>query len=386
MNFRTLTSGALTTLLVILCSCSHSLPKEIQSSTMSGVTKSEFGETQDKQPVELYTLTNAHGLKASIMTYGALLTKLEVPDRNGKLGDVVLGFDNLAGYLAGHPYFGATIGRVANRIAKGKFTLDGKTYSLAINNGPNHLHGGLVGFDKRVWKAEPIKSDEGPSVKFSYRSPNGEEGYPGNLDVIVIYTLTHNDELKIQYSATTDQATPVNLTNHSYFNLAGSDGILDHELTLKANRFTPVDQNLIPTGKLKSVKNSPMDFTKPHTIGERIAQLKKNPSKDNPGGYDHNYVLNSGGGKLALAAEVYEPKSGRKMDMFTTEPGVQFYSGNFLDGTLKGKGGTVYQQHAGFCLEADHFPDSVNQPKFPSIILRPGQTYTQTTIYKFSAK
>ncbi|HLE01758.1 MAG TPA: aldose epimerase family protein [Bdellovibrionota bacterium] len=380
MNIRTLVSCAF----VAFCACSHA--PVMQSSSVPGVAQSDFGKTADGTSVELYTLTNAQGLKASIMTYGALVTKLEVPDRNGKLGDIVLGFDNLDGYLAGHPYFGATIGRVANRIAKGKFTLDGKQYSLATNNGPNHLHGGTAGFDKRVWKAEPIVSNEGPAVKFTYRSPDGEEGYPGNLDVSVVYTLTNQNELKIQYAATTDQATPVNLTNHSYFNLAGGGDILGHDLTIHAKRFTPVDETLIPTGKLQSVKKSPMDFTKSHQIGERIAQLKGNPEKGNPGGYDHNYVLNNGTGKLAPAARVREPNSGRVMEISTTEPGIQFYSGNFLDGTLKGKGGVVYQKHAGFCLETDHFPDSVNQPKFPSVILRPGKTYTQTTIHKFSVE
>jgi aldose 1-epimerase len=344
-----------------------------------------FGKTPDGKDVELYTLTKEDDrIVAKVMNYGAILTELYTPDRNGKLDDVVLGFDNLKAYLMGHPFFGATAGRVANRIAKGRFTLDAKEYKLATNNGPNHLHGGLKGFDKQVWKAA-VASEPGapPAVRFTYRSPDGEEGYPGNLDVAVTYTLTNNNELKIDYTATTDKPTPVNLSNHSYFNLEGitKDDMLGHELMLAADKYTPVDDTLIPTGEIKAVQGTPLDFTKPTAIGARIAQLK-----GNPGGYDHNFVLRGGDKKPALAARVYEPKTGRVMEMYTTEPGVQFYTGNFLDGSLKGKGGVVYQKHHGFCLEAQHFPDSVNHPNFPSVILRPGQTYTQTTVYKFSAK
>jgi aldose 1-epimerase len=349
------------------------------------IEKTGFGKTKDGTAVDQYVLTNAKGMKAKVITYGAILTELHVPDPQGKFEDVVLGFDNLDSYLAGHPHFGATTGRVANRIAKGKFTLDGKDYTLAINNGPNALHGGLKGFDKVVWKAEPKESAEGVAVKFSYTSRDGEEGYPGNLATTVTYTLTDQNELRIDYLATTDKATPVNLTNHSYFNLAGpkSGDILGHELMVAADKYTPADETLIPTGEIKSVEGTPLDFRSPAMIGSRIAPLK---AKGQPGGYDHNYVLNSGGKSLALAARAYEPKTGRVMEMLTTEPGVQLYTGNFLDGKLKGKGGVVYQKHAGFCLEAQHFPDSVNQPGFPSVILRPGNTYTQTTVYKFSTK
>jgi aldose 1-epimerase len=355
-----------------------------KSKEHSGVRKMAFGKTKEGTPVDLYVLTNGKGMTAKVITYGAILTELDVPDRNGKSADVVLGFDDLDGYLAGHPYFGATVGRVANRVAKGKFTLAGKEYKLAVNNGPNALHGGLKGFDKVVWKAEPLKKRSGAAVKFTYHSKDGEEGYPGNLTATVTYTLTERNELRIDYKATTDRATPVNLTNHSYFNLAGvrkKGNILGHELLLAADRYTPVDDTLIPTGKIEPVSGTPLDFTKPTAIGARIKQLK-----GNPGGYDHNFVLNSGGKRLALAARVNEPKSGRVMEMFTTEPGVQFYTGNFLDGTIKGKGDVVYQKHQGFCLEAQHFPDSVNHANFPSVILQPDQTYTQTTVYKFSAK
>jgi aldose 1-epimerase len=349
----------------------------------AGVSHVPFGKTPDGTQVELYTLTNENGMVARIMTYGAIVTELLAPDRNGKLDDVVLGFDNLKDYLKGHPFFGAIAGRVANRIARGRFTLDGKEYKVATNNGPNHLHGGIKGFDKVVWKAVDVHEAAGPAVRFTYRSPDGEEGYPGNLDAAITYTLTNKNELKIDYTATTDKATPVNLTNHSYFNLEGTTAntMLGQEMMIAADKYTPVDDTLIPTGEIKPVKGTPLDFTTPTPIGARIAQMK-----GNPGGYDHNFVLRGAGKSLALAARVYEPKTGRVMEMYTTEPGVQFYTGNFLDGTLKGKGGVVYQKHHGFCLEAQHFPDAVNHANFPSIILRPGQTYTQTTVYKFSAK
>jgi aldose 1-epimerase len=303
------------------------------------IQKEAFGKTPDGRAVDLYTLTNAGGMKARIMTYGGIVVSLEVPDRDGNLSDIVLGYDDLAGYIRQNPYFGAIVGRYGNRIAKGKFTLDGVEYSLAMNNGENHLHGGLVGFDKVVWGAEPVKEENGVSLKLTYRSKDGEEGYPGNLSCTVVYTLTNQDELKVSYEARTDKATPVNLTHHGYFNLAGQGNgdILGHELMLNADGYTPVDEGLIPTGEIRSVKGSPMDFTTPTAIGARIAQVK--------GGYDHNYVLNGGGGSLALAARVFEPNSGRVMEI--------------------------------------HFPDSPNKPNFPSTILRPGETYKHETVYKF---
>jgi aldose 1-epimerase len=343
------------------------------------VKKSSFGKLPDGTAVSLYTLTNANGLVAKATNYGAILTELHVPDREGKLVDIVLGFDNLAQYLQGHPHFGGTIGRVANRIAKGQFTLDGQTYKLAINNGPNHLHGGLKGFDKVLWKATSQKG--AAAVKFTYTSPDGEEDYPGKLEVTVLMTLTDANELRLDYTAVTDKPTPVNLTNHSYFNLAGSGEVLSHELMLAADNYTPSNAELIPTGEVKPVKDTPMDFTSPQPLGSRFSQLKCEPV-----GYDHNFVLNSGGKALALAARVVEPKSGRVLETHTTEPGIQLYTANFLNGSLTGKNGIVYGQHTAFCLETQHFPDSVNQPKFPSVILRPGETYRQTTIYKFATK
>jgi aldose 1-epimerase len=337
-----------------------------------------FGRTPSGERVELYVLKNGD-LTAKIMTYGAIVTELRVPGRRGKSEDVTLGFDDLQGYLSDHPYLGATIGRVANRIAKGRFSLGGEQYTLAINNGPNSLHGGRKGFDKVVWKAEEVRRPDGPAVTMTYLSRDGEEGYPGNLAAHVTFTLME-DGLKIDYEATTDKATPVNLTNHSYFNLSGAIAgtILDHEVMIAADRYTPVDDTLIPTGEIAPVRGTPMDFTSPTAIGARIDQLK-----GDPGGYDHNYVLQGGEGRPALAARVRDPRSGRVMEVLTTEPGLQFYSGNFLDGTVKGKGGVVYRKHQGFCMEAQHFPDSVNQPNFPSVILQPGKTYTQTTIYRF---
>ncbi|MGD0539724.1 MAG: aldose epimerase family protein [Verrucomicrobiota bacterium] len=347
----------------------------------ASVHKSEFGKLPDGTVIRQFTLTNARGVTAKVITYGAILTELDVPDRNGRAGDVVLGFDNLDQYLKGHPFFGSTVGRVANRIAKGKFMLDGRAYSLATNNGPNHLHGGIRGFDKVVWKATVLKPKSGAAVKFTYTSRDGEEGYPGTLKATVVYTLTDENEIRLDYTATTDKATPVNLTNHSYWNLALGGDILDHQLLLNADRYTPVDDTLIPTGELAAVKGTVMDFTRLHPIRDRIGELTNVPS-----GYDHNYCINGGGGTLALAARLYEPKSGRVMEVLTTEPGVQFYTGNFLDGTLTGKRGITYQKHAALCLECDHYPDSINQPKFPSAVLRPGQTYRQTTDYKFSTK
>jgi aldose 1-epimerase len=346
------------------------------------VAKMVFGKTADGTTVDLYVLTNGK-MTAKVMTLGGIVTELDVPDRDGKPGDVVLGFDNLDSYLAGHPHFGAITGRFANRIAKGRFTLDGKEYKLAINNGPNSLHGGMKGFDKVVWKGEEVSSPDGPAVKLSYLSRDGEEGYPGNLSVSVTYTVTSDDALRIDYSATTDKATPVNLTNHTYFNLAGpaAGPIDDHELLLAADEYTVADETLIPTGEIKSVRGTPLDFTTPSVIGSRYEQLAGDPK-----GYDHNYVIRHDSRSPALAARVYEPKTGRVMEMFTTEPGVQFYTANFLDGKLKGKGGAAYSRHQAFCLEAQHFPDSVNHESFPTTILRPGAIYKQTTVYKFSTR
>jgi aldose 1-epimerase len=356
-------------------------PAGAEGAPRTGVMKAAFGKLSDGTAVDIYTLTNANGAMAKITTYGATLTELHVPDRNGRLGDVVLGFTNLDQYEKGHPYFGSTVGRVANRIAKGKFTLEGKEYTLATNNGPNHLHGGLKAFDKVVWKAEPVRSEEGPSVRFAYHSPAGEEGYPGDLDVVVTYTLTNDNALRVDYTAKTDQATPVNLTNHAYFNLAGQGDVLGHRVMLAADRFVAVDETLIPTGDLQGVRGTPMDFRTPHSIGIRIGQVGGDPK-----GYDHCYVLNSGGKSFALAARVTELTTGRVMEMYTTEPGVQFYTGNFLDGSLTGKNSIVYRQHAGFCLEAGKFPDAINHPSFPSVILRPGETYRQRTEYRFSTR
>jgi aldose 1-epimerase len=351
----------------------------------AGVLKTAFGLTKEGVAVEQYTLTNRRGAIAKVITYGATLTELVVPDRGGKPANVVLGYDRLEPYLAGVPYFGSTVGRVGNRIAKGRFTLDGKAYTLAVNNGPNHLHGGIKGFDKVVWKARALPG-AAASIEFTYRSPDGEEGYPGTLDAAVVYTLTDDNELRLEYTATTDKATPVNLTNHSYFNLAGdgSGDILGHVLTIAADEYTPVDEALIPTGELKAVKGTVFDFTAPTAIGARIAKVPIAP----PVGYDHNFVLRKAdaAGAPRLAARVVEPKTGRTMEVLTTEPGVQFYSGNFLDGTLKNRHGVPYGKHAAFCLETQHYPDSVNHPAFPSTILAPGQTYRTTTVYRFGTE
>lgn len=356
------------------------------TSGSESIVRSPFGETSDGKAVELYTLTNANGMQVAITTYGGIIVSLTAPDREDKYADVVLGFDNLDGYLAGHPYFGALIGRYGNRIAKGKFTLDGTEYTLATNNNENHLHGGIVGFDKKVWRARGSVNPMGVSLALNCVSEDGEEGYPGKLEVKVVYTLTNDDGLKIEYNATTDKATPVNLTNHSYFNLAGqgSGDILGHVLTINADRFTPVDKGLIPTGELKPVEGTPFDFRKGTAIGARIEA--KDEQLEFGGGYDHNFVLNKKGDDLTLAASVYEPKTGRVMEVYTTEPGVQFYCGNFLDGSNVGKGGKVYKFRNGFCLETQHFPDSPNQPDFPSTILKPGEEYSTTTVYKFFAK
>jgi aldose 1-epimerase len=400
-------------------------------SAQGSVQKKPFGKTADGTEVDLYTLTNKHGMVAKIMTYGGIVTELHVPDRHGKLADVCLGFDNLEAYLAGHPHFGAITGRVANRIAKGKFSLNGKDYSLFVNNGPNSLHGGKEGFDKKVWTY--MATVDGPDyvgIKLHYTSKDGEEGYPGTLSTFVTYSLTDANELKIDYAATTDAPTPVNLTNHAYFNLTGgSEDVLGHQLSLNCYRYTPADETGIPTGEIKEVIGTPLDFfTKDALIGDRIKQLYDTSAK----GYDHNYLILSNADMLKLGMEtlqkkakelgdthpdvvkgrqaleaqvaylkthpdllktqmkrcavVTEPKSGRVMTVYTSEPAVQLYTGNFLDGKYTGHGGVNYKQHAGLCLEAQHYPNSVNTPSFPTTILKPGETYQQTTIYGFSAK
>ena len=344
---------------------------------------SPFGTTEGSQAVHLYTLTNPQGMRVAITNYGGIVTSLLVPDRDGHFGDVVLGYDNLEDYMEGSPYFGAIVGRYGNRIAKGRFTLDEVDYSLAVNNGENHLHGGIRGFDKVVWAAEPYAGQDEVGLRLSYTSVDGEEGYPGNLTVFVTYALTNENELRIDYLTQTDQATVVNVTHHGYFNLAGhaSGDILGHELLLDADRFTPVDEGLIPTGELRAVAGTPMDFRTPFVIGERIAddyeQIRFGA------GYDHNWVLNGDTETLHLAARVSEPTTGRVMEVLTTEPGVQFYTGNFLDGSNVGKGGVPYAFRHGFCLETQHFPDSPNHPEFPSTVLRPGQSYQSTTVYRF---
>ena len=347
------------------------------------VPSEPFGQLPDGTKITRYTLTNKNGMTVKAMTYGAIVTDIVVPDKDGKPGDVALGFDDLGGYLKGHPFFGANAGRNANRIAKGKFTLDGKEYTLATNNGPNHLHGGKEGFDKKVWKAAPT----GPNtVQFSYTSPDGEEGYPGKLDAVITYTLTDANELVVGFHTTTDKPTLCNLAHHSYFNLAGHNGgdILGHQLQVMAKNYTPTDDTLIPTGKVDPVAGTPFDFTTPKPIGK---ELKQAGGAAPAIGYDLNYVLDKGSTpKPELAARVTDPKSGRVMEVLTTEPGLQFYTGNFLDGSNKGKGGAVYNQYNGFCLEAQKFPDSVNKPEWKdksNTVLRPGEKYSTTTVYKF---
>ena len=352
----------------------------------SAVKKQVYGKLPDGAPIELYTLSNPNGIEAGIMTYGGTVVSLTAPDRSGKFADVVLGADSLEGYLKQTNYFGAIIGRYGNRIGHGTFKLDGKQYTLPKNDGDNTLHGGPQGFDKRVWKATPASTAEGQSLEFTYVSKDGEEGFPGTLTVKVVYTLTARNELKIDYTATTDKATVVNLTNHSYFNLAGQGegDILGHQVMIDAARFTPVDAGLIPLGELRAVKGTPFDFTAATAIGARIGQA--DPQLKLGNGYDHNWVLNKGNGGLTKAAEVFEPKTGRVMEVWTTEPGMQFYTGNFLDGSVRGKGGKVYPFRSAFCMETQHYPDSPNKPSFPTTVLKPGTTYRTTTIYRFSAR
>jgi aldose 1-epimerase len=377
---------------LLAASCSDAPPQDTgarpaaagERPSALSVTREPYGSTADGTAVELFTLTNANGMVVRFTSYGGIITSVEVPDRQGEFDNVTLGFDSLEGYQGDHPYFGALIGRFGNRIAGGRFTLDGQTYQLATNDGPNHLHGGPEGFHRAVWQVEPFQTDSAAGAVLSYVSRDGEEGYPGTLTTRVTYTLNDRDELAFEYHATTDRATPVNLTQHAYFNLAG-DGrrdILDHELMLNASRFTPVDSTLIPTGQLAPVANTPFDFTQPTPIGARIdgdhEQLRHG------GGYDHNWVLDRQGEGLSLAARLRDPASGRVMEVFTTEPGIQFYSGNFLDGSITGTDGNVYHHRYGLALETQHFPDSPNQPSFPSTVLRPGSEYTSKTVYRFS--
>jgi aldose 1-epimerase len=364
------------TALGILAGCSPDVP------TMSrSITRAPFGATDDGEPVEVFTMTNASGLEVRAITYGGTIISLKTPDRNGELGDIVLGFDALGPYLDGTPYFGAVIGRYGNRIGGGTFTLDGETFALAQNDGENHLHGGVRGFDKVVWAGQPFQSDTAVGVVLTYTSSDGEEGYPGTLSTEVTYTLTDADELVVDYRATTDAPTPVNLTQHSYFNLAGQGTILDHELMIAASAYTPVGSELIPTGDIATVEGTPFDFRASTAIGARIDS--DHPQIDNGLGYDHNFVLDRTGDGLELAARVVEPTTGRTLEIHTEEPGLQFYSGNFLDGTITGKDGQVYEHRSGFCLETQHFPDSPNQPSFPSTVLRPGEEYRTRTVFAF---
>ena len=337
--------------------------------------RENWGKVENKE-VFLYTLKNKNGIVVKITNYGGIITSILVPDSKGKIGDIVLGYDSLNGYLTATPYFGAIVGRYANRIAKGTFKLDDKVYKLAINNGNNSLHGGLKGFDKVVWDVREIDSTTGTGVILTYKSKDWEEGYPGNLDVTVTYLLDNSNELIMTIEAQTDKATPVNLCNHTYFNLSEADrDILGHQLIINADRYTVVNDELIPTGEQRRVKGTPMDFIEMHSIGERIDKVK--------GGYDHNYVLKKKDKELKLAATIDDPVSGREVSVFTTQPGIQFYTGNFLDGTLKGKGGKVYKKHYGMCLETQHFPDSPNHPLFPNTILRPGNKFKEVTVYWF---
>ncbi len=383
MNRRILASLVLAAVVVYASGCETQCSAKTSKEPGEMSVKVEpFGKTADGQAVEIVTMTNSNGIAAKITTYGGILVSMEVPDRNGKLGDVVLGFDKLDGYLKPHPCFGAIIGRYANRIGGAKFKLDGSEYKLAANDGNNTLHGGIKGFDKVVWKIEKAEAKGNRAeLKLGYLSKDGEEGFPGNLKCIVTYALTADNELEIKYEATTDKPTVVNLTNHAYWNLAGQGNgdVLGHELMINADKYTAVNKGLILTGELKSVLDTPLDFTKPMTIGSRIRQVDM-------GGYDHNYVLNGKAGQMKLAARVYEPTSGRVMEIQTTEPGVQFYSSNWLDGTLKGKQGKVYNKHGALCLETQHYPDSPNKPEFPSVVLRPGEKYKTVTVHKFTTK
>ncbi len=348
------------------------------------ITQKPFGQTKDGVQVYLFTLRNHRGAEVQICNYGGIVTSFKVPDRHGKMGDVVLGYDNLDGYLKDSPYFGALIGRYGNRIARGKFTLNGHQYTLATNNYPNALHGGLKGFDKVVWDARVLANPAGPSLKLTYLSKDGDQGYPGNLSVTVNYTLTEDNALETDFTATTDSDTIINLTQHSYFNLAGKGDILGHVVMIRSDKFTPVDSTLIPTGELQPVNGTPFDFRTPTAIGARINQ--DNEQLKFGKGYDHNWIINKPMGQLQLMARVTEPTSGRVLEVLSTEPALQFYSGNFLDGSITGKGGWVYQFRNGFCMEPQHSPDSPNRPEWPTVVLKPGQTYRHTMQFKFSVE
>ncbi|MBC7407837.1 MAG: galactose mutarotase [Arcicella sp.] len=374
--------------IVFLQSCTSKKTESNQTTdslTVNKIKKTVFGTLPDGRVADQYTLKNANGMEIKISNYGGVITHWTAPDKDGKFEDIVLGFDSLSGYLTPPPYFGAIIGRYGNRIAKGKFTLDGKNYQLAKNNGENHLHGGLVGYDKVLWNAEPMEGEES-ALKLTYLSKDGEEGYPGNLNITVVYTLLRDNSLKMDYSATTDKATVINLTNHSYFNLSGfKKDILDEEVTLNADRYLPVDKGLIPTGELRLVTGTVFDFTKPTLIEKGINEVKDEQIKLG-GGYDHAWILNKKGNELSLAATVLEKTSGRKMEVLTTEPAIQFYTGNFLDGKLTGKGDVKYVKRFALCLESEHYPDSPNQSAFPTVVLKPNEKYSTTTIYKLSVE
>ena len=376
------------TLAIVAAACTSPQPAAPQPSSPAGpvVKREPFGNFNGVG-VEMLTLTNKNGIEVRAITYGGIITSIKTPDRNGAMGDIVLGFNSIERYTSEHPFFGAIIGRYGNRIAKGRFTIDGHEYKLATNNGPNHLHGGTRGFDKHLWQVEVPPTAAGQtSVKFSYLSPDGDEGYPGTLKTAVSYTLTDNNELIVNYEAATDKTTHVNLTQHSYFNLAGegSGDILGHELTIDADRYTPVDATLIPTGALAPVDGTPFDFRKSTAIGARIEAVDEQIT--NGQGYDHNWVLNKNGAGRQRAARVVEPKSGRTLEVATTEPGLQFYAGNFLDGTLSGKAGLPYTRRSGFCLETQHFPDTPNQKNFPTTLLKPGEQYKTETVFTFGVQ
>jgi aldose 1-epimerase len=375
MQFVMLSSAGLGAACFVGCA---SMPTP--TNTVGTISQAPFGKTADGTPVEIYTLRNDKGCEARIMTYGGIVVSLKVPDKNGNFGDVVLGYDKLDDYVKNSPFFGALVGRYGNRIAKGKFTLAGKEYTLALNNAPNNLHGGPIGFDKRVWKATTLLTADGPVLKLNYLSQDGDQGFPGNLNVTATYTLTADNGLLLNYTATTDKATLCNLTQHSYFNLAGKGDVLNYLVYINADKFTPVDKTLIPTGELKPVEGTPFDFRKPTAIGARINAADEQIKFGN--GYDHNWVINKPPGKLGLVARVTDPATGRVMEVLSTEPGVQFYTGNFLDG-ITGKGGWVYKNRSGFCFEPQHYPDSPNHPQFPSAALKPGETYQNTILYRF---